>query len=353
MRKSACEAAAKRSCEVSGEHAIWTTDRSRNRAWLFWCSLGLSLAIHVAVAAHLLSRDAQDFGETDITTTAISVNIEATDILDAAEQSAATDAAQAPASPPGEPAPTQEAEPEKAEEAPPRHEPEMAEAEPQPSPPPPEEQTVEKANAETPPAIEQQAAEEARAREDEEALRRASDTEREKQEADRLARDKAGQLAEEQARVEREQQARAKREVEARNARKKRRAEKAEQGRREAKEKRARTAANAGASGSRGAKASTGRVSASQGDMRNYQGIVNAWIARNKPPHSGGRGDVVVLLALSPSGALLSARVVSSSGTPALDQIALAAVRRSSPFPKPPAGSTAGQLRFTFPYRFR
>lgn len=267
-------------------HAISTIDRTRSQAWPFWLGLGLSLAIHIGLAAHLLSRDAQDFGATDITTTAISVNIEATGILDAAEQSAATDAAQAPASPPGEPAPAQEAEPEKAEGAPPRNEPEKAEAEP-------------------PSAAEQQAAEEAKSREEE-----------------------------------------------ARNAERKRRAETEKQAERQTKEKRARTAAGAGASGSRRAKASAGRVSASQGALQDYKGIVNAWMVRNKPPHGGGRGQVVVLIALSPSGALISARVVSSSGNQALDQRVLAAVRRASPFPKPPAGSTAAQRLFTFPYRF-
>jgi len=196
----------------------------------------------------------------------------------------------------------------------------------------------------------EKAAEEAKIR-DEEALRQAAVAEREKavaerekQEAEQRVRDKARQLAEARERAERE--------AEAREEERERRAEKAKQAEREARQKRARTGSSAGASGSRGAKASAGRVSASQGDLRHYRGTLNAWIARNKPP-GGKRGNVVVLLAVSPSGGLISASIRSSSGDKALDQMALAAMRRSAPFPKPPAGSTASQLRFTFQYSFK
>jgi protein TonB len=304
------------------------TDRSQNQRWLFRLAFGLSLAVHVGVAAHLLSRAPEDFGAINRTTNAVSVNVEATEVLDATEQSEAKEAANAPAAPPGEMIPAPNPVPEKTEESPVKTETEKAEAEP---PPPP---------AAT---AEQQAAEEAKTRE-EEALRQAKLVEQEKQEAERRAREKASKLVEEQERAERE--------AEARETAKDKRADAAKQAKRQAKEKRAQAGANAGASGSADAKASKGRVSASQGDVRTYAGILNSWIARNKPGSAGGRGTTVIILAMSPSGALISASISSSSGNPALDQLALATVRRSSPFPKPPAGLSANQLRFTFPCKF-
>ena len=44
-----------------GDHAISMTDGTRSQAWLFWLGLGLSLAIHVGVAAHLLTREPRGF----------------------------------------------------------------------------------------------------------------------------------------------------------------------------------------------------------------------------------------------------------------------------------------------------
>ena len=323
-------------------------DGTRNQAWLFWLGLSLSLAVHVGLAAHLLSGDAQDFGATNIPSTAISVNLASSDILESIDQSEASEAAPSQASTAGEAIPPQEAEPEKAEI----------------SPPPTETQ-----NTETLPpteTVEDQAEKEAVRRSElaqqqeqqriaEEALRKAAEAEREKQAAEaekqaaeRVAREKARRLAE-------EEEAREEREAAAREAQGKRQAaENQKKADRPARQKSGDRVASAGTSGSRGARAATGRVSASHGDLQNYKGIVNAWIARDKPaPPSGGRGTVVILLALSPSGALSSAHVHSSSGNRALDQIALAGVRRASPFPKPPPGSTASQLRFTFPYQFR
>lgn len=337
------------------------TDRPKSQDRLFWLCVALSLTTHVGVAVRLLSGK-EDFGATDRMT--ISVNIASPDILDAAQQSAAKEADGAPAAPN-----TQKAEPDKAEAAPPRNEPETTEAEASPLPAsanasPPPAPTAEASSS--PPTVEtvpppaatepslppaealpspataaERAASEANGRK-EDTLRQAAQVEREKQEADRQAREKASRLAEKEARAERE--------AEARDAERKARSERAEG---QAREKRAQAAASAGANGSRGAKASAGRVSASRGALQNYKGVVNAWMARNKPAHNGARGDVVIFIALSPSGALISAHVTSSSGNPTLDQMALAAARRSSPFPTPPPGSTAGQLLFTFPYYFR
>ena len=340
QRQHGCEPDAK----GRGEHAISMTDGTRSQAWLFWLGLGLSLAIHVGVTAHLLSRSAKDFGTIDIPTPAISVNIEATDVLDALERSDSIVANNAPASPPGEmtptPDPEPEPEPQKTEAPPPPTEPEKAEAPPPPQPDP------EKLAAEQR-AAEEKAQEEARTR-NEEALRQAA-AERERQDAEQRDREKERQLSEERARAEREAE---KRKAERREEERERRAEKAERAEREAKRKRVRLGANAGASGSQGARTSAGRVSASQGDLLVYQGTLNNWIASRKPAHDGKRGNVDILLTVSPSGALISARINSPSGDQALDQKALAAIRRAAPFPKPPPGTTAAQRQFTFKYSF-
>jgi colicin import membrane protein len=314
-------------------------DGTRNRAWLFWGGLGLSLVIHVGLAAHLLSRAAQDFGATDLPTTAISVNIESSDILESVEESQANQSA--PSSPwtAGEPIPAQEAESEKAETLTPT-EPEKAETSP------PLTETAEDQSAKEAARRSELAAQLEQQRIAEGALRRAAEAEREKQAAEQRARDKARQFTEDQA-------AREEREAEARETEKKHQAtENQKKAEKQVRKKSGDHVSSAGASGSRGAKAATGRVSASQGTVGYYSGTVNAWIARNRPPAAGARGRVVVELAVSTSGQLTFARIVSSSGNQSLDQIALAAVRRSSPFPQPPPGSTPAQLRFTFPFRF-
>lgn len=317
------------------------TDGKRSQTWLFWLGLGLSLTIHIGIAMHLLTRDAKDFGATDITTTAISVNIESSDILESLNQSEATEAAAAVASTAGEPIPPQETEPEKAEVTPPS-EPEKAEAE---SPPLPETAEDEAAKEE---ARRNELAEQvAQQRLAEEALKQAAEAEREKQAAERRAREQARQLAEE--REAREEREAAERETE----RKRQAAENRKKAEKQVRKKSGDRVASTGTSGSRGAKASTGRVSASQGDVQNYKGMLNAWLkSRRKPPHDGRRGNVDVVFSVSPSGALISAVIRSSSGDNALDQKALAAMRGSAPFPKPPPGLTDAQRRFSFKYSF-
>jgi protein TonB len=152
----------------------------------------------------------------------------------------------------------------------------------------------------------------------------------------------------EKARQITERRERLKREEEAREAEKRRRLEAEKQ----ARERSRRTTQSLGASGSRSAQSSQGRVSASQGNIRNYAAMVRARIAQHKP-QGGATGRAIVAFAISPSGAVSSARLVHSSGNAALDRSALAAVHSASPFPPPPPGIPAGQLRFTIPFDFR
>jgi periplasmic protein TonB len=281
------------------------TDRSGSHERFFWLSFGTSLAIHIGIAAYLLTGGAVKLGHIETPTLAISVNLERTDILDALEQGPAQEAAAAPMTPPAETTPP-DVEPDKA----------VAETEPAVEP------------VETKPPPEQPERDEDREREQiaDEALRRAIAAE-----AERQRTIKRRQLAEAEAERIEEQ-----RETE-----------------RKARRKRPSAPASAGASGSQGAKPSKGRISASQGAVTNYAATVRARIARNKPQSPDGKGSVVVSFALSTSGGLIFVRVAASSGNPSLDRSAVSAVRQSLPFPRPPPGSTPSQLRFTMPFYFR
>lgn len=96
----------------------------------------------------------------------------------------------------------------------------------------------------------------------------------------------------------------------------------------------------------------TGKARASSGAILSYASRVRARIAGNRP-RSVGRGRVVVSFGLTASGGLRYARIGRSSGNAGVDRAALSAVRRSSPFPRPPKGASSGQLRFSIPFSFR
>jgi TolA protein len=306
---------------------------------LFWPLLVVSLAIHFGVASYLLNSVPQRAGATEQPTTAISVNIETTDVLDAVEQSASVAAAAASSAAAEQPTP--QVEPEEPEPKQPTSE-QLAEAE--------REKLAEEAR--------RQAAEVERHRLEAEAERQrlAEEALRKAEAAEKDAQQRARKDAEAQARKEAEARERERRlareredEAERRENARKRRAEAEE----EARRKRAAEAkARAGASGDKNAPATRGRVSASQGAVQNYGAAVRARIARNKPGGAVG-GQVTIAFALSTSGSLVSARVTRSSGNASLDARALAAVRGSSPFPPPPAGAAPGQLRFSIFFQFR
>lgn len=87
--------------------------------------------------------------------------------------------------------------------------------------------------------------------------------------------------------------------------------------------------------------------------IEGYRADVRAHLAGHRPKGGAGSGDVVVAFTLSRAGKLMSARILRSSGAPALDNSVLAAVRRSAPFPKAPVAATAAHLQFAIPFRFR
>lgn len=100
----------------------------------------------------------------------------------------------------------------------------------------------------------------------------------------------------------------------------------------------------------RGSALSSGRVSASSGSALNYAATVRARVAGRKPSGRGRRGTVVVSFGVTRSGGLSYASVARSSGDPGLDSSVLSAVRSAAPFPAPPPGA---QLRFAMPFYFR
>lgn len=103
--------------------------------------------------------------------------------------------------------------------------------------------------------------------------------------------------------------------------------------------------------GTRTSKANPSRASASPGATINYTAIVRARVASRRPPGQGQSGTALVVFGISPSGGLIFANIASSSGHPNLDRSALAAVRSAAPFPPPPTG--ARQWTFSFPFHFR
>ena len=93
-------------------------------------------------------------------------------------------------------------------------------------------------------------------------------------------------------------------------------------------------------------------AAASPGAVREYSRYVTQALARTKPRGTGTLGTVRVKLTIGASGELAVASITKSSGMPQLDELAVAAVRRTR-FPAPPAGMTAPQLTFEVPYHFR
>jgi TolA protein len=299
------------------------------RDFLLWRTCFVtSITLHAIVATLFLSSKLENSGAVPVESTAISINLEMTEVMAAPEQSEQREAAASPAGAPG--SVEQQKEEEKVEEKP---EPEKAE-EKKEEPPPPEPVKTE-AKEETPQAAPAETKAEAHAEEV-----REPDPE---PDPELEAAAKAEREAEARAAAKRKEEQQ--RKVRAEAARKT--AERAEA------RKKKREASRSGATGAKGAhsaKASKAQVSASRGAIRDYGAKVRAKIAANPPSGLSRGGHVVVALSITPSGSLSSASIDQSSGDKTFDQAVLAAVRRSSPFPPPPAGS---RPEFTIAFNFR
>ena len=91
---------------------------------------------------------------------------------------------------------------------------------------------------------------------------------------------------------------------------------------------------------------------ASPGELARYALAVRLALGRARPAHIGSRGKVVVGFRLSAGGSIEAVDIVRSSGSPRLDDIAIAAVRAAA-FPTPPAGSTDAQRIYSVPFEFK
>ncbi|EAQ05711.1 energy transducer TonB family protein [Yoonia vestfoldensis] len=99
----------------------------------------------------------------------------------------------------------------------------------------------------------------------------------------------------------------------------------------------------AAAAGAAAAPDSTGGQAAAAA----YPGQVLRQITRLRAQRAPARGSVLVRFAIAASGALADLSVAQSSGSAALDRLALDHIRRAAPFPAPPAGA---QMAFSFEF---
>lgn len=98
-----------------------------------------------------------------------------------------------------------------------------------------------------------------------------------------------------------------------------------------------------------GATISKGEAKALQAD---WGAKVRARINRKLAvPKGTAPGRAKVRVTLAPSGALLAAEVVESSGQPGLDAAALKAAKAAAPFPRAPKGLSEARYSFTVPVR--
>ena len=87
--------------------------------------------------------------------------------------------------------------------------------------------------------------------------------------------------------------------------------------------------------------------------VSNYPGKVRSKLARvARSVRAKGRGEVVVAFAVGSNGSVRSARVTRSSGVSSVDQAALQAIRKASPFPPIPAGAGRSSWEFSIPLAF-
>jgi protein TonB len=97
---------------------------------------------------------------------------------------------------------------------------------------------------------------------------------------------------------------------------------------------------------------SSGSAGASRIAMALYKRRVRARIASRLPLGTFGPGRVAVGIRLSRQGGVMGARVLRSSGNPAVDRAAVLAVHGAGPFPAPPASAQPRQLNLSVSFYF-
>jgi protein TonB len=280
---------------------------------IFGVTFGVSVAAHLSFAIPWLhSAPSGDLGSVDFATNAISVNLEASDVIDAVDSSEAKAAATSTDGTPGDT--TEVKKPDDVKE--------VEETQPPPKSEPDEPVKEEQARqAEQAEAERQRLAEEA---EKQEQLRQEAEREETKRRAEEAAR--AQKEAEEKAEDEKKKQEKAKQIA---------------------------VAGDVASQGAQEAESSQGRVSASQGDILNYGARLRAIISSHAPRNIRGK-TVKVLFHVAPSGGLISVSLMQSSHDAKIDDAIVDLVKKlSSQFPPPPPGATASQLSYNIEIIFR
>ena len=86
-----------------------------------------------------------------------------------------------------------------------------------------------------------------------------------------------------------------------------------------------------------------------------WRNSIAAILERNKRYPADARNDrgiAQVAFSLDRKGHVMSSRIVTTSGSSALDREALEMIKRSQPFPPPPAALTGQEVNLTVPVRF-
>lgn len=406
--------AGKRQAGVTARSGVTEAVRhnSSKDGWLFAALFGLSLVGHVGAGAGLIYVMPRKEGAISLPTEAISISLEASDVIDAVNEADGEQGGNAhqagetaektpepdvpepeeveepkPEEPkpeeakvaepkPEEPAP----EPEIAEQAPPEKtlpeepapEPKVAQREPPPEELKPEARQPEQPTPEAPKPEDIREAEDAqeieRQRLAEEALRKAEDDARQEAEAERqrLAEQETRRKAEEaeRHRVEearrreddrrREQERRLaedRRREEAERARKETALRQEREKKREEEARKRRAKVEGGVVGKAGGEGSEGRVSASQGALMAYKAAVTACLHRNKPSGGPAGRKVRIEFTMSASGRPTAVVVTGPSGDSSADSRSRGAVSSSS-CQAPPPGTKPGQLRYSIVYSY-
>ena len=97
----------------------------------------------------------------------------------------------------------------------------------------------------------------------------------------------------------------------------------------------------------------SGASSASPAATASWRGTLIAHLNRFKRfPNGANPGTAQVAFSIDRGGRVLSARLVRGSGDSALDEEAVAMIRRASPVPAPPDGLGGGSVSLSVPIRF-
>jgi protein TonB len=89
--------------------------------------------------------------------------------------------------------------------------------------------------------------------------------------------------------------------------------------------------------------------------IASWERLLVAQLERHKryPPQAQGKiGEARLAFSIDRAGRVLSSRIVRSSGSAALDEEALALIKRAAPLPPPPAGVPDNHLSFEVPIRY-